>query len=97
MAAATGAMEGNEGDRRGAMKMKKKKAKPGHLRIRVVLTSGAALLGAACYAPSPSVQESVTNSPCEGCVVTKDGGHDGGVDAGQDAGEDGGPDGGDAG
>jgi hypothetical protein len=88
----------DEGDRRDAMKRKEKnKAKQGRLKIRVVLTAGAAgLLGAACgiVAPSPA------NSPCQGdcgVVTNLDGGHDGGVDAGQDAGEDGGRDRGDGG
>jgi hypothetical protein len=83
------------------MKMKeKKKAKQGRLKIRVVLTAGAAGLLGACSAgvsnspvdASPSCQ----GSDC-GVVSDQDGGHDGGVDAGQNAGEDGGRDGGDAG
>lgn len=77
-------------------KKEKKKAKPGRLRIRVVLTAGAAsLLGAACNSTSNSVvAPSVMENPCEGCVTNPDGGHDAGVDAGLDAGEDGGNDGG---
>jgi hypothetical protein len=78
-------------------RQEEKKAKRGRLRIRVVLTAGAAgLLGAACFCPVPSAM----NSPCQGdCgeVTNLDGGHDGGVDAGPDAGVDGGSDGVDAG
>ncbi len=80
------------------MKRKEKK-KTQRLKIRVVFTAAAGLLGAACSSsPTNSVAPSVVNSPCQDCGVTNpDGGHDGGVDGGVDAGTDGGVDGGDAG